>query len=48
MQEIKKTNNNNLDSSNNVIEQNFAKDTENLKSDSKDEIVIDNQNSKSD
>jgi len=48
MQEIKKTNNNNLDSSNNVIEQNFAKETENIKSDSKDRIVIDNQVNKSD
>ena len=48
MQEIKKMNNNNLDNSNNVIEQNFAKETENIKSDSKDQIVIDNQVNKSD
>ena len=48
LQEIKKINNNNLDKSNNVIEQNFAKETENIKSDSKDQIVIDNQISKSD
>ena len=48
LQEIKKINNNNLDNSNNVIEQNFAKETENIKSDSKDQIAIDNQNSKSD
>ena len=48
LQEIKKINNNNLDNSNNVIEQNFAKETESIKSDSKDQIVIDNQNSKSD
>ena len=48
LQEIKKINNNNLDKSDNVIEQNFAKETENIKSDSKDQIVIDNQNSKPD
>ena len=48
LQEIKKINNNNLDNSNNVIEQNFAKETENIKSDSKDQIVIDNQVNKSD
>ena len=48
MQEIKKTNNNNLDSSNNVIEQNFAKETENIKSDGKNQILTDKQISKSD
>ena len=48
LQEIKKINNNNLDNSNNVIEQNFAKETENIKSDNKDQIVIDNQVNKSD
>ena len=48
LQEMKKINNNNLDMSNNVIEQNFAKENENTKSDSKDQIVIDNQNIKPD
>ena len=48
LQEIKKINNNNLDNNNNVIEQNFAKDTENIKTDSKDQTIIDNQVNKSD
>ena len=46
LQEIKKINNN-LDN-NNVIEQNFTKENENIKSDNKDQIVIDSQNNKSD
>ena len=46
LQEIKKVNNNL--NNNNVIEQNFAKENENIKSDNKDQMVIDRQNNKSD